>query len=406
MVGGSLVQIVALGLQNAYLVDNEGGLSYWRQVYHRQTNFAIDTVAQVFQGTPRFGSRLACSVSRNGDLLNGLVLEIVLRRGPGPSFYAAEHLLKYVELEIGGQRLDFVTNTWLRLYDELYRPIDQCEAYKHMVDFGHEPAGCVKRFYVPIPFWFATGDSTAALPLIALQYHDVRLNIELEDAENVPGVDPAFQPECTLHASYVFLDTAERYVFAKSDHEYLIEQTQMLREFVAIADTPKQFLVPLAFNHPVKYLAWVFKPGDASHALFTSNGSAKGLEPRELYGPMAACSMQLNGTDRMETRKGSFFRLFHPWTYFKQAPSVGVYVYSFAHDPARAPPTGSLNFSRVDSAIMRLTTKAAVLTDPLAAQSEDDTMVAARDLTTLEIYARSYNVLRISAGMGGVLFAT
>lgn len=400
---GALLQLVAAGASGS-LLASPAGPSFFRQVYQRHTNFAMESIPQVLRGRVEYGGRVTCAVDRGGDLLNGLVLEIVMTRGSGPSFYAAEHLVKEVELEIGGTRVDAISNTWLRLYDELHRPVDEREAYRQMVDFGGEPEGFAKRFFVPLPFWFSRKVSALALPLIALQYHEVKLTITFEEAAKIPGVRGGL--ECRLWGSYCFLDTEERRWFARSAHEYLIEQTFVSRHNIAVAGAPQTTNLDLDFNHNVKYLAWVLKRDDGSHGLFTSNGQVTGLESNELYGPLAEAGLQFNGTDRFAPRKGSYFRLSHAWDHFHQAPSVGVYVYSFALHPKDWQPSASLNFSSVDSARLSLTTKAAVLASESAAASEDQTMLAARLFKVVEVYARSYNLLRVEGGMAGLVFAT
>lgn len=400
--GGGLLQLVAVGAQDVFLTGNAGS-TFWRQKYVRHSNFAVESIAQDFSGKVAFGNRASCTLSRNGDLVTHLVMEITLKKA-GKTFYPAEHLLKEIELQIGGQRIDLLTNSWLRLYDELYRKVDAREAYAQMTDFdSQEAVGTVKRFFVPIPLWFSRGDPSTALPLISLQYHEVQLNFEFESAENIPGIDASFQPEITLWADYVYLDTEERRWFAQTAHEYLIEQTQVFREPVAVTSVQAQHNITLPFNHPVKYLAWVLKRSTADHGIFS--GSLGGLESTEVCGPIATAGLQLNGIDRFAPRTGAYFRLQHPMLTFGQAPSVGVYVYSFAIHPAEPWPSGSLNCSRVDSIRLLLVTKAAVLSSTDAASNEKQTLQGGTQLKLAEIYARNHNVLRIMSGMGGLAYS-
>lgn len=401
MGAGGLMQLVAVGVQDAYIKCSSN--SFFRHRYNKHTNFAVESIRQVFQGKPGHGQRVSCTLSRNGDLVTGLVMEVTMKRGAGTAFYPAEHLIKEVELEIGGQRIDLMTNTWLRLHDELYRKMDAREAYQYLGDFADEPVGSVKRFYVQIPFWFCNGDSGKALPLIALQYHEVKLHVEFESADNIPGIDRTFEPEISLWADYVFLDQDERRWFARNSHEYLIEQVQFVREPITVDASSRTYNYLLPFNHPVKFMAWVAKPGLESHGVYS--GSLQGLEAREVCGPIAQVGLQLNGQDRFEPRKGSFFRLLHPVTTFGQAPSVGVYLYSFAMHPSQPWPSGSLNCSRIDSLRLQVTTKAATLASADVPAAEDDTLVDSNRLNTLEIYARNYNVLRVMQGMAGLRFS-
>lgn len=404
--GGGLLQLVARGAQDAHL-SGPDGQSFWRQRYQRHKNFALESIQQRGQGQQGFGRRAAYTMSRNGDLLMGVVLEFTLKRGStGDTFYPAEHLIKEVELQIGGLRVDLVTNTWLRLYDELYRKIDDREAYRQMTDFeADDPAGTVKRFYLPVPFWFCAGEASAALPMVALSNHEVQVFVTTERAGNLPGVDPGHPCDVALWGDFVFLDDEERRWFAgAAEHRYLIEQTQVLRQPVVVDAQRRTQAVGLSFNHPVKYLAWVLKPSVDSHALFT--GADTGLQSKESCGPLASCGLQLNGLDRLAPRPGAYFRLHHPWTTFRQAPSVGVYAYSFALRPTSPEPSGSLNLSRLDDARLVLTTKTATLADDTVPYDEDQTLVSAAALSTVEVYARSYNVLIIRDGQAALAYAS
>ena len=396
---GGLSQLVAVGAQNVYL---HGTASLFRQRYAKHTNFAVESIDLMMEGEPEFGGRSTCDIARKGDLVTNIVVEITMKKS-GDTFYPAEHLLKEVELHIGGQKIDSITNTWLRLYDELYRPVDEREAHAQMTDFRDEPVGSVKRFFVRLPFFFSRGVTTA-LPIIALQYHDVSLSFEFEDAKNIPGIDPSFRPEVTVWADYVFLDTAERMWFAHQPHTYMIEQTQVIKETISFAQAPRTRAVNLPFNHPVKYLVWVLKPNAESHGIFTASG--EGLESREVCGPLDTCGLHLNGVERFKERRGAYFRLAHPITTFGQAPSVGVYVYSFSAYPKKLAPSGNLNCSRVDDLRLMIRPKSATLASAEEPALENQTLAATASMTQLEVYARAYNVLNLASGMAGLAFSS
>ena len=142
-------------------------------VYRRHTNFAIESVKQIFNGTPGFNKKVSCTISRNGDLITDVFLEVKLKKlgAIGKTWWPAEALIKEVELEIGGQRIDKHNSTWLRIYDELFRKDDDKGAYARMVNFTAEeqasPAPLEKRFYVPLVFFFNRNPGLA-IPLIAL----------------------------------------------------------------------------------------------------------------------------------------------------------------------------------------------------------------------------------------------
>jgi hypothetical protein len=398
--GGGLMQLVAVGAQDAFLTGTPQK-SYWRQRYARHTNFAVESIRQVLSGTATYGGRAMCTLARNGDLVTHLMVEVTMRKASSAVFYPPEHFLKRVELEIGGQRVDLLTNTWLRLYDELHRRVDAREAHLQMADFGPEdPVNSVRRFYVQLPFWFCRGDPSTALPLISLQYHEVKLTFDFEDGANIPGIDPSFEPSVAVWADYVFLDAAERRWFASTPQEYLVEQTQEYSQSIDGSKLSQR--VDLPFSHPLKYVTWVLMPSAAAHGVFT--GSLEGLESREVYGPVDQAVITLNGRERFAARRGSYFRLVHPALTFGQAPSVGVYVYSFALRPADHAPSGTLNASRVDVMRLELVLKRQDLATATTAGTEEQTVAASSALRHMEIYARNYNILRIQSGMAGLAF--
>lgn len=400
---GALSQLVAYGVENSFLNGDLGtSATFWRQRYSRCTHFALESIDQTFTGVVGFGNKVSCVLGRYGDLVTDLVVEIKLRRGDGTPFYPAEHLLEEVELSIGGQRVDVLTRTWLRVYDELYRTMDRREAYASTTNFDDNDAvGTVKTMYVPLPFWFCR--PSAALPMIALAHHAVQLDFTF--GAGLPGVDAAYTPDVRVWADYVFLDHDERRYFAKTPLQYLIEQTQIVQRPVSLSSTSTAYNVDLPFVHALKYLAWVVRSGDPStHGVFSAAG--QGLESREVCGPLAEVGMQLNGADRFKTREGSYFRQIQPLQTFGQAPSVGVYVYSFGLHPARPVPSGTYNIGRLDATRLRVTTKAAVLADVTSPSDPWSTLTSAADtLDTLEVFGRGFNVLRIAAGMGGLVFA-
>jgi hypothetical protein len=144
-------QLVAYGAQDVYLTGNPQ-ITFFKTVYRRYTNFAVESIQQTINGSVNFGSQVSTQISRNGDLITDVVVEFVLTKAlPGPTFYPAEQMLKSVELEIGGQRIDKHYNDWFRTYDGLFRTNEDRENYRRMTDFvDNEGLNSVKRFYVPL----------------------------------------------------------------------------------------------------------------------------------------------------------------------------------------------------------------------------------------------------------------
>ena len=236
MGAGALVQLYAVGKQDEFLHLPEDASaagpsaaasaaeakharrpSPWRQVFVRPTNFAVEPVDQVFDGRVDYGRRVACRLGRLGDLISGMCLQIVLRRGDASTlapFFPAEQLVRSVELEIGGVRVDQRTSDWMRLRYELFSTLEQKMAYRRMTDFvDDEPPGTLKTFFLPLDMYF-TSALPLSLPMVALHHMEATIYITFERADSMRGVDLSFKPEVTLWCDYVLLDKAERLFLA------------------------------------------------------------------------------------------------------------------------------------------------------------------------------------------------
>ena len=195
--GGGLLQLVAYGAQDVYLTGNPQ-ITFFKVVYRRHTNFAIEAIVQTPTGGNTFGSRASFQITRNGDLIHRVYFYCKIKADTAtvalvPNF--GQRLLKTVELEIGGQRIDKHYSEWLYIWNELSLPVGKREGYNTMV--GANPRNiCTKlnmgqsyELYVPLEFWFCRNVGLA-LPLIALQYHEVKINIEYESESNMKDNTP------------------------------------------------------------------------------------------------------------------------------------------------------------------------------------------------------------------------
>ena len=354
--GGGLMQLVAYGAQDIYLTGNPQ-ITFFKVVYRRHTNFAIESIEQTYNGN--LGSKISVTVSRNGDLLSGVWLDL----SHGNAQANMYTLLDHVEVEIGGQVVDRQYSEWMQMWVDLTHDKDQTALLNDLkkasfvADNVTDPVNSTKTGSVPLLFWFCRNPGLA-LPLIALQYHEVKLNISFATA-----------PEAaTVWCEYVFLDTDERRRFAQVSHEYLIEQVQFSNKLAAKGESNQ---VELRFNHPVKELVWAL--GDNT----TVGGSVQ----------VKNALLQLNGHDRFKRRSGQYFTTQQRYQYHSGSSGNGnIHVYSFALKPEEHQPSGTCNFSRIDNAVLNF---------------EVDT---AAD-HTVRVYAVNYNVLRVMSGMGGLAYS-
>ena len=357
--GGGLMQLVAYGAQDIYLTGNPQ-ITFFKVVYRRHTNFAMECIEQSFNGVASLGSRVSCVVSRNGDLVHRMWVEATVA-GNDDGVDAGNAMIQSVEVEIGGQRVDKQYGTWMTMWSELSLPAGQRTGYNILVGRGTQTT-----VRVPLQFWFCRNPG-CALPLIALQYHEVRVNIEFGSTTST-GLTSISNAK--LWVDYIYLDTDERRRFAQVSHEYLIEQVQ--HTGVETTTNNGSSKVRLNFNHPVKELVWGIQTGNVETVL---------------DGETTDIKLQLNGHDRFSERKGEYFNLVQPYQHHTNIPTTDgkkVYVYSFALRPEEHQPSGTCNFSRIDNATLNLT--------PSAAGS-------------LWVFAHSYNVLRVMSGMGGLAYS-
>lgn len=406
------MQLVAYGAQDVYLTGSPQ-ITFFKTIYRRHTSFSVESIEQTFNGTVQWGRKVSATLSRSGDLVTDVILEITLKKdtSTGGTYYPAEALIEEVELEIGGQRIDKHYSDWFRVYDSLFRKNEERVQYRRMTDFvDGEADDTVKRFYLPLIFFFNRSPGMA-LPLIALQYHEVKLNIQL--ASSVHGIqsgginDPL---NVQMYVDYVYLDTDERRRFAQVSHEYLIQQLQFtgdeaikLEENTAVTKN-----IRLNLNHPTRFLAWVIKgPRHGQYSGAPVSDYANIGNYAEALAPLKSAKLQLNGHDRFSERRGSYFNLVQPWQATRARAPAGVYMYSFSLKPDEHQPSGTCNFSRIDTATLSLTTKAAKHRGNLVTNvlSEDDTTFATTDLTAIKVFAENFNVFRIMSGMGGLAYS-
>ena len=211
------MQLVAYGAQDIYLTGNPQ-ITFFKVVYRRHTNFSMEAIEQTLNGTVSLGNKVSCTVSRNGDLVHRVYLQVDLSGATSASEYG-HSLIKSVEVEIGGQRVDRHTGEWLHIWNELTQEAGKKEGYKAMIGNVDDDSAS-RTLYVPLQFWFCRNPGLA-LPLIALQYHEVKINVEFASSL---GNSVTMSSNAKLYVDYIYLDTDERRRFAQISHEYLIEQ--------------------------------------------------------------------------------------------------------------------------------------------------------------------------------------
>lgn len=397
--GGALMDLVAVGAQDVYLTANPS-ITFFQSVYKRATPFAMETMSQVINGSVGNGSHVSVTIARNGDLIGPMYLEATAKAvADDDKCWLAEQMISQIELTIGGQRIDRHYSKWFRLYSELHMNDEKKASYAKLT------SGASNQVMLPLQFFFNKNPGHY-LALVALQYHEVRLDIDLAS-----DFDNKFS-NLKVWGTYVFLDTEERKRYAGKQHEILIEQVQHTGSDAVAAGSETS--VRLSFNHPVKELAWCLSVGQG-RSFDVFNGAAASLRIAEdaataasdkypvapnragcpvvvadasenTAGFLSQAKLMLNGQDRFKEQGAKYFNQMVQYLHYEGSPHAGVYAYPFALRPGDSvQATGSCNFSRIDNAQFTVTPRNAA--------------------DTLHLFAVNWNVLRISSGLGGLAFS-
>jgi hypothetical protein len=417
-----LIQLAARGIQDTYITGNPQ-ITFFTAVYRRHTNFSMEQIPQFFEGEIDFNKKIWTNIRREGDLIHQMHLEIKLpplNQDPlaNPDYSVSwinsigHFIIQTIDFEIGGQLIDRHYGQWLEIWSELTLPESKQVGYNFMVGKHNlhtsesEQDGIT--LFVPLQFWF-NRHIGLSLPLIALQYHDVRLGVTFRPFKecwmssngNPPGLNGLNSSiQCdscgdfpienvVLYVDYIYLDTEERRFFAQKEHEYLVEQLQI--NTLAINNNT-EVPIELNFNHPVKELIWVFQSRNVQNRT-TERGNnwidfSDYLVENNSEDPMTHAQLYFEGTERFCKREAKYFRLMEPYFKHTSIPNNYIYTYSFAYKPEEYQPSGTINFSRIDNAVLHVNLK------------ENMGEMHAN------IYAVNYNVLKIVGGMGGLLYTT
>jgi len=454
---GGLIQLVAYGEQDVILTGNPT-VTFFQAVYKRHTNFAMETIQQTTNGQIAIAaitsnSKISVVIARNGDLAGEMYIELQSNTvSLGTNVYSgfsnvvgtldgtswmAERAISDIILTIGGQQIDKHYQRWWRLYSELY--LDETKKIQYgkmtsnpnLLNLGAANSNNGK-VYLPLLFFFNRNPGLY-LPLIALQYHEVKLDFDISQEFTSYFNSTFFNVWC----NYVYLDTEERRMFAQKGHEYLIEQLQYTGASALTSTIGNTNFSRITYNHPVKELVWCITQNSSggkklwdltddadtlnrivittntSNTINSSNGYVPisystgtpvqwfgapgntatqwiedGNSAGTSFGPLDTLKLIINGQDRMKAQTGKYFNQMQPYYHHTGNPYPGIYSYSFALKPEQHQPSGTCNFSRVDNSQVAVVLKTGVSSN-----------------SYLEMFAINYNVLRIQSGMGGLAFS-
>jgi len=462
---GSLTQLAAIGSQDAYLsgtgADDANTVTFFRCVFRKHTNFAREAIELTARSTANFGREVSFEVARNGDLVTKMYVQMDLPAlstsnlthtevaWTNPIGYAA---IEYAEVDIGGQKFDRHYGEYLHCWNELTedkhksnaKMIGKYDTWAEQVTASSQK----QRLYIPLDFWF-NRNLCMALPMVALQFHSVTIKIKFRNwtdlvrAKNTVSGNGEYSAvqltnslttgaaavnttpsmvECKLLCDYIFLDSAERRLFASAEsHSYLVETVQHTGAEALAGDQPSHN-VTLSLNHPCKGLMWVMRANEHTEhndwlnfkgidPLWADNGLSASGAVHDLPGSngheaFSTAGLKFNGHDRFKARDNSFFRIVQAQQHYANIPEDKIYTYNFALSPMEWLPSGSANFSRIDTVTMNFTYSSASKKKWLGNGLQDASTSSGKSQSSdLLLFAKSYNVVKIISGMAGIRFS-
>ena len=301
--GGGVMQLTASGIQDNYITGNPQ-ITFFKSVYRRHTNFAIESIQQIIEGdlgTEAINTTSSVKLTKTADLVNRVYIVC-----PQQLFgINATELIDSVDLVIGGALIDRHTNEWMKVWNELTVSHNNKEGYKYMVGGFNSTMKTTNNqssVTIPLNFWFCRHIGLS-LPLISIQYHDIILKIEWGINSYINRKDDeTISSLCEVWCDNIFLDSEERKRFGENEHEYLIEQVQIID---TINQGPSSKFKMNSFNHPIKEIIW------------TENESENMITDEKM-------NITINGIERLSEQYKEYYTLKQPYDHHTNIPSYNV----------------------------------------------------------------------------------
>lgn len=429
---GGLIQLLAWGSQNIKLNGNPS-ITFFKKILKSHSNFSMEsirvelsrTTANVLNNTIFKGK-----LKRHGDLVQQVyfVFELPDIKANALDFAWVQNIgeacIDNYHVNIGGVMADRQYGEFLHIMNELGLSIDQKAIYNKMIGNvsqlydpkdalgmypSNSPVIASRKIYVPLNFWF-NKDSGSSLPLLCLQYSETEITIEMRPLVHLYKVlgkapnrssteeqlvnfiheavkryiisNEVIDIRAYLEVNYYFVDSKEREAIAFNTHEYLIEQTTRIERF-GLSSTN---IYELVLQNPVKEIVWVLKRNDISST--TNNWFNFMDEGRHI---LSTAKFIFNGMDRIDEKDAAYFNYLQAWQHHNGSSKDGIYVYSFSITPDDiSQPSGSCNMSRINKIQVMMN-----VVSPLARTYGYD----------MTMYVISYNFLKISSGLAGIVFS-
>lgn len=413
--GAATLLLMAKGAQDKHLTG-QPQMSFWRAQYRRHTPFSLESCEVTMQGDTSWGGLCKATLDARGDLIADCYLAIELPElsvtGPVPLVRWTPKLghaiIKHVDFVIGGEVIERHTGEWLELSSQLMLSQEKQKAYNNLI--GHKGTTLNEAQYIPAQFiyvplnFFFNRRVECALPALAIQCQEIEIRVRLREAHELYQT---FHPDnvvacsalenISLFVDYVYLSDPERYLLLNRELSYLVETVQC-GEQTEIGGSRGNTVDLSDFSGPVKELIFVVQRVQAASSAFRLNEDdwpdyndwfnyGSSATPGEQVNMLDSIVLQTNGMDVVSKREPQFFNLYLPFKRHTSTPNIGVYVYSFALQPEAYQPSGTAEFSRLESAQIK---------------------VEFNDMASLpcvmRVFAYGYNVLRVSGGQSALSY--
>jgi hypothetical protein len=397
---GGLIQLISRGIIDTFITESPE-ITFFKSVFHRHTNFAIETYEDVFNGPTSFGSTSMCKINNYGDLVSDMILRVELPslnlippnlvcvnneindcycnkcRGSAVFSWAnaiGHVMIDYVELHIGGKMVDRQYGEWLEVWTELVQTNEKRQGYYEMIGkvepaaFKHSFRGPLTLF-IPMNFWFCRNVGYA-LPLLSLYYEEVYLKIKWRNfndcyVSSIPGTKcpPVNIFNCSLLIDHIFLDISEREKFLTQTQMYVIDQVQF-NEYNFSKAVRSASIDLSIFVHPVKELIWAIQRADIGFNdgisiindwyNYSPEKDRKNMKKQFINETFGSAKLTINGVERFRELPSTYFRLVQPYKYHTRVPTNYIYNYSFSLKPEELQPTGACDFSMLSNIYLQL----------------------------------------------------
>lgn len=406
---GSLLTLAAnkTGELDKYITGTPS-ITYFKNVYKQHTNFAKEIIKIYFSDSEvKLGGTHICKIPRKGTLLSKLYLYVELpdlvttnsnESWKGYVNSVGFSLIKSISIKIGGMKIDTIDGHLLDIYNELYNQNSDCLVGKFNSDLTLQNNSKGMKLYIPLNFWFSKNEGLA-LPLEALEYHEVEVEVEYRkmnelikcNISNITLSDTTISSY--LIGTFIHLDDKEKEYFGKKEHNYLIEQNQILPDF-DITTSVNNVKVPLDFQHPVKEIFWIIldETNNIENIKTGNNWLTYSSLASSNSDTFLSAKIILNGNDLIDYMNAIYYRNVMSYENYNNIPRKHIYSYSFSLNTSNhIQPSGSSNFSKFSRCFLEMNFN----------ETFNEGGVCNG---VVKVIGTNYNIFKIKGGMGGLLF--